>query len=157
VRVRSVMLRLQRRRQEGSRSDGSSGTRAALARTAGLVAAGLLAAGLAASVGSASTRRIAAAPSAAAGATPVAAAAAPAVATAPALRLSSVGDRQSRTRAIFVVTGALGLLLVLASTLPLDSLRPPIVHEIVMLHRLDLALFGGSLLALVAALYLLTG
>jgi hypothetical protein len=74
---------------------------------------------------------------------------------APALAPTSTGP--SRARLFFLVAVALGFLLVFASALPAPALRPAFVHEVIVVHRIDLALVGFSIVAIVVALYLLTG
>ncbi|HEX6702441.1 MAG TPA: hypothetical protein VF101_17060 [Gaiellaceae bacterium] len=64
-------------------------------------------------------------------------------------------DGSSRARLFFLIATALGTLLVIASALPGPALRPAFVHEVVAVHRLDLALVGGAIVVLVSALYLL--
>jgi hypothetical protein len=68
-----------------------------------------------------------------------------------------VSTATSEARLFLLFAIALGLALVFASALPGTALRPAFVHEVVVVHRLDLALVGGSIVVLVGALYLLTG
>jgi hypothetical protein len=63
----------------------------------------------------------------------------------------------SRARLFFLVAVALGLLLVVAAALPGHALRPALVHEVVVVHRIDLALVGVSIVVIVGTLYLLAG
>jgi hypothetical protein len=76
-------------------------------------------------------------------------------AQAPAFAPTSAGP--SRARLLFLLAVALGFVLVLASALPGHALRPAFVYEVVVVHRLDLALVGCSIVVMVGALYLLTG
>jgi hypothetical protein len=62
-----------------------------------------------------------------------------------------------RTKLFLLAAMALGFLLVVASALPGQALRPAVVHEAVVFHRLDLALVGSAIVVMVGALYLLTG
>jgi hypothetical protein len=71
--------------------------------------------------------------------------------------ISQTNPDPSQARFVLLFAIALGLTLVLASALPGQALRPAFVHEVVVVHRLDLALLGGSIVVLVGALYLLTG
>ena len=73
---------------------------------------------------------------------------------------ASIGPAEpapSQARLVLLFAIALGLVLVLAAALPGQALRPAFVHEVVVVHRVDLALLGGSIVVLVGALYLLTG
>lgn len=63
----------------------------------------------------------------------------------------------SRARLFFLVAIALGFVLMLASALPRQALRSAFAYEVVAVHRVDLALVGLSIVAMVGALYLLTG
>jgi hypothetical protein len=63
----------------------------------------------------------------------------------------------SRAHLFFLVAVALGLLLVLAAALPGHALRPALVHEVVVVHRIDLVLVGVSIVVIVGTLYLLAG
>ena len=63
----------------------------------------------------------------------------------------------SRARLFFLVALACGFLLVVASALPGQTLRPALVQEVVVVHRLDLALVGFSIVLIVGTLYLLVG
>jgi hypothetical protein len=74
---------------------------------------------------------------------------------APAFAPTSTGP--SRARLLFLFAVALGLLLVFASALPGQALRPMFVYQVVVVHRLDFALVGFSIVVMVGALYLLTG
>jgi outer membrane biosynthesis protein TonB len=69
--------------------------------------------------------------------------------------ISPTGAGAFRARLLFLIATALGLILVVASTLPGQALRPAIVHEVVAVHRIDLALVGFSIVIIVGALYLL--
>jgi hypothetical protein len=57
----------------------------------------------------------------------------------------------------FLAMIACGALLVVAAALPGYALRPAHMHEVVAVHRLDLALVGCSIVLIVGALYLLSG
>src|ERR671923_66463 len=63
----------------------------------------------------------------------------------------------SRARLFFLAAVALGLLLVVAAALPGHALRPALVHEVVVVHRIDLVLVGVSIVLIVGTLYLLAG
>jgi hypothetical protein len=56
-----------------------------------------------------------------------------------------------------LVAGALGLFLLVGSMLPSPAIRPSIVHNVVVLHRIDLALVGGAILVLAGILRLVGG
>ena len=56
-----------------------------------------------------------------------------------------------------VVAGGLGLLLLVGSMLPSPAIRPSIVHNVVVVHRIDLALVGGAILVLAGILRLVGG
>jgi hypothetical protein len=56
-----------------------------------------------------------------------------------------------------LAAGALGLLLLLGSMLPAPAIRPAIVHQVVVVHRIDLALVGGAILLLAGILRLVGG
>jgi hypothetical protein len=71
-----------------------------------------------------------------------------------ALPATSTGPSQARLLLLAAI--ALGSVLVLASTLPGEALRPTFVYEVVAVHRIDLALVGFSIVVMVGALYLLT-
>jgi len=51
----------------------------------------------------------------------------------------------------------LGLLLLVGSMLPAPAIRPAIVHNVVVLHRIDLALVGGAIVVLAGILRLVGG
>jgi hypothetical protein len=69
--------------------------------------------------------------------------------------LAPSSEGASNARLFFLIATALGAFLVLASALPAPALRPAFVHEVVVVHRIDLALVGVSIVVLVGALYLL--
>jgi hypothetical protein len=56
-----------------------------------------------------------------------------------------------------LAAGGLGLLLLLGSMLPAPAIRPSLVHNVVVLHRIDLALVGGAIVVLVGILRLVGG
>ena len=56
-----------------------------------------------------------------------------------------------------LAAGALGLLLLVGSMLPAPAIRPSVVHNVVVLHRIDLALVGGAIVVLVGILRLVGG
>lgn len=56
-----------------------------------------------------------------------------------------------------VVAGGLGLLLLVGSMLPAPAIRPSMVHNVVVVHRIDLALVGGAILVLAGILRLVGG
>jgi len=63
----------------------------------------------------------------------------------------------SRGRLFFLVAVALGALLVVASALPGQALRPAAVYQVVVVHRIDLALVGFAIVFIIGTLYLLAG
>jgi hypothetical protein len=65
--------------------------------------------------------------------------------------------RSSHGGLFLVVAGALGLLLILGSMLPGPALRPSLIHNVVVVHRIDLALVGGSIIALAGILRVFAG
>ena len=70
----------------------------------------------------------------------------------------SADARQASHAGLFLLAaGALGLLLLLGSMLPAPAIRPSIVHNVVVLHRIDLALVGGAIVVLVGILRLVGG
>ena len=69
--------------------------------------------------------------------------------------LEPTATEPSAAKLLFVVMLATGLLLVVASALPGYALRPTLVQEVVIVHRLDLALVGFSIVVIVGALYVL--
>jgi len=56
-----------------------------------------------------------------------------------------------------LLAGAAGLVLLLGSMLPAPAIRPALVHNVVVVHRIDLALVGGAIVVLVGILRLLGG
>jgi hypothetical protein len=56
-----------------------------------------------------------------------------------------------------LVAGGLGLLLLVGSMIPAPAIRPAIVHNVVVVHRIDLALVGGAILVLAGILRLVGG
>jgi len=56
-----------------------------------------------------------------------------------------------------LVAAGLGLFLLVGSMLPAPAIRPGIVHNVVVVHRIDLALVGGAIVLLVGILRLLGG
>ena len=65
---------------------------------------------------------------------------------------------QSSNAGLFLLAaGALGLLLLLGSMLPSPAIRPAIVHNVVVVHRIDLALVGGAIVVLAGILRLVGG
>ena len=68
------------------------------------------------------------------------------------------GRPQTSHAGLFLLAaGALGLLLLLGSMLPAPAIRPAIVHNVVVVHRIDLALVGGAIVVLVGILRLVGG
>jgi hypothetical protein len=63
----------------------------------------------------------------------------------------------SISRLLLLTAIALGLLLILAASLPSQALRPAVVYDVVALHRLDLAAAGIGIVFLVGTIYLLAG
>jgi hypothetical protein len=74
-----------------------------------------------------------------------------------AAELEPAATKPSAARLFFLVMIACGFLLVVAAALPNYALRPAIMHDVVVVHRLDLALVGFAIVLLVAALYVLSG
>ena len=68
-------------------------------------------------------------------------------------------DQPSSSRAglFLVLAGACGLLLLIGSMLPAPAIRPSVVHNVVVVHRIDLALVGGAIVVLVGILRLVGG
>ena len=64
---------------------------------------------------------------------------------------------RSVSRLLLLTAIALGLLLVLAASLPSQALRPSVVYDVIALHRLDLAAAGIGIVFLVGTIYLLAG
>jgi hypothetical protein len=56
-----------------------------------------------------------------------------------------------------LVAGGLGLLLLVGSMLPAPAVRSSLVHNVVAVHRIDLALVGGAILVLAGILRLVGG
>jgi hypothetical protein len=56
-----------------------------------------------------------------------------------------------------LVAGGLGLLLLVGSMLPAPAIRPAMVHNVLVVHRIDLALVGGAILVLAGILRLVGG
>jgi hypothetical protein len=71
--------------------------------------------------------------------------------------ISAVKPQSSRAGLFLLVAGALGLLLLVGSMLPDPAIRPAIVHNVVVVHRIDLALVGGAIVVLVGILRLVGG
>jgi hypothetical protein len=63
----------------------------------------------------------------------------------------------SRGHLILLVAVALGALLIVASALPGQALRPEAVYQVVVVHRVDLALVGFAIVFIIGALYLFAG
>jgi hypothetical protein len=72
-------------------------------------------------------------------------------------RFEPASTKPMTARLFFLVMVACGFLLVLAAALPSYALRPAIMHEVVVVHRLDFALVGFAIVLLVGALYVLSG
>jgi hypothetical protein len=68
-------------------------------------------------------------------------------------------DRPSSSHAglFLLAAGACGLLLLVGSMLPSPAIRPSVVHNVVVVHRIDLALVGGAIVVLVGILRLVGG
>jgi hypothetical protein len=68
-------------------------------------------------------------------------------------------DRASSSHAgLFLLAGAaLGFLLLVGSMLPSPAIRPAVVHNVVVVHRIDIALVGGAIVVLVGILRLVGG
>ena len=56
-----------------------------------------------------------------------------------------------------LLAGASGLLLLIGSMLPSPAIRPAVVHNVEVVHRIDLALVGGAIVVLVGILRLVGG
>jgi hypothetical protein len=70
----------------------------------------------------------------------------------------SAGRTPTSHAGLFLLAaGGLGLLLLLGSMLPSPAIRPSIVHNVVVVHRIDLALVGGAIVVLVGILRLVGG
>ena len=63
----------------------------------------------------------------------------------------------SQAGLFLLVAGGMGLLLLVGSMLPAPAIRPAIVHNVVVVHRIDLALVGGAILVLAGILRLVGG
>jgi hypothetical protein len=69
-----------------------------------------------------------------------------------------VAKPQSSHAGLFLLAaGGLGLLLLVGSMLPSPAIRPSVVHNVVVVHRIDLALVGGAILVLAGILRLVGG
>jgi hypothetical protein len=68
-------------------------------------------------------------------------------------------DRSSSSHAglFLLLAGGCGLLLLIGSMLPSPAIRPSVVHNVVVVHRIDLALVGGAIVVLVGILRLVGG
>ena len=75
----------------------------------------------------------------------------------PAATLPAAKPQSSRAGLFLLVAGGLGLLLLVGSMLPSPAIRPSIVHNVVVVHRIDLALVGGAILVLAGILRLVGG
>src|SRR5438445_692162 len=65
----------------------------------------------------------------------------------------TVGRPSSSHAGLFLLlAGACGLLLLVGSMLPSPAIRPSLVHNVVVVHRIDLALVGGAIVVLVGIL-----
>ena len=65
---------------------------------------------------------------------------------------------QSSHAGLFLLVAAgLGLLLLVGSMIPAPVIRWTMVHNVVVVHRIDLALVGGAIVVLVGILRLLGG
>src|SRR5437588_363297 len=70
----------------------------------------------------------------------------------------TVGRPSSSHAALFLLlAGACGLLLLVGSMLPSPAIRPSLVHNVVVVHRIDLALVGGAIVVLVGILRVVGG
>ena len=56
-----------------------------------------------------------------------------------------------------LLAGGAGLLLLVGSMLPAPAIRPAVVHNVVVVHRIDLALVGGAIVVLVGILRVVAG
>jgi hypothetical protein len=65
--------------------------------------------------------------------------------------------RSSHAGLFLLAAAALGLLLLVGSMLPGPAIRPSIVHNVVVVHRIDLALVGGAIVVLAGILRLVGG
>jgi hypothetical protein len=72
--------------------------------------------------------------------------------------ISAAKPASSHAGLFLLVATGLGLLLLVGSMIPAPAIRrPAIVHNVVVLHRIDLALVGGAIVVLVGILRLLGG
>lgn len=71
--------------------------------------------------------------------------------------VSADRPQSSHAGLFLLVAGSLGLLLLVGSMLPSPAIRPSLVHNVVVVHRIDLALVGGAILALAGILRLVGG
>lgn len=69
----------------------------------------------------------------------------------------SAAKPSSHAGLFLLVAGGLGLLLLVGSMIPSPAIRPSIVHNVVVVHRIDLALVGGAILVLAGILRLVGG
>ena len=70
----------------------------------------------------------------------------------------TAGQPSSSHAGLFLLlAGACGLLLLIGSMLPAPAIRPAVVHNVVVVHRIDLALVGGAIVVLVGILRLVGG
>jgi hypothetical protein len=68
-------------------------------------------------------------------------------------------DRPSSSHAglFLILAGACGLLLLVGAMLPAPAIRPSVIHNVVVVHRIDLALVGGAIVVLVGILRVVGG
>jgi hypothetical protein len=71
--------------------------------------------------------------------------------------ISADSPQSSHAGLFLLAAGALGLLLLVGSMLPSPAIRPSVVHNVVVVHRIDLALVGGAILVLAGILRLVGG
>jgi hypothetical protein len=71
--------------------------------------------------------------------------------------ISADKPQSSQAGLFLLVAGGLGLLLLVGAMLPAPAIRPSIVHNVVVVHRIDLALVGGAILVLAGILRLVGG
>ena len=77
--------------------------------------------------------------------------------TEPVAAVSAPASGSSGAGVFLLVAAALGLLLLVASLLPVQALRPAAVYHAVAFHRMNLGLVGGSIVLLVLILKLAAG
>ena len=72
-------------------------------------------------------------------------------------QVTTLRPSSSHAGLFLLFAGACGLLLLIGSMLPAPAIRPAVVHNVVVVHRIDLALVGGAIVVLVGILRLVGG